>query len=223
MNTVNGNFIEKSIPDNSDATITVKIGNTDSTMNLVDFQTAITPAPAYKVYTALLTQSGGDITTFINGDEPVPLTIGVTYQIADNTGLDVTNVGSPNNNIGTYFIATGTTPNSWGNIIDGWGIITYNTGAPVVTVLENTIGNVWFTYSGVGNYLLNSNGLFTVNKTVTQMLPEQYTEEPAAIYNYQSLPGSINVIAISSLFNYIPEDSWIGTFAQNAIEIRVYN
>lgn len=36
MNTVNGNFIEKSIPKNSDATINVKIGNTDSTVTVTD-------------------------------------------------------------------------------------------------------------------------------------------------------------------------------------------
>jgi hypothetical protein len=46
MNTTNGNFIEKSIPDNSDATITVNIGGVDSTMTVEKFASAIViPAP----------------------------------------------------------------------------------------------------------------------------------------------------------------------------------
>jgi len=41
----------------------------------------------------------------------------------------------------------------------------YNEGAPVAIVLENTIGNIWFNYNGVGDYAVNSNGLFTIDKT----------------------------------------------------------
>jgi len=112
----------------------------------------------YRVYTALLTQSGGDnIQSITSGT----LTIGVTYQITDDTSNpDFTNVGAPNNNLNTYFVATGTTPNSWGQ-----AELQYNEGAPVATVLENTIGNIWFEYFGEGNYYINSNELFTVNKT----------------------------------------------------------
>lgn len=97
------------------------------------------PQPTYRVYTALLTQSNGDGPSMLNDE---PLTIGVTYQITDQggSGWDFTNVGAPNNNTGTYFVATGTTPNSWGDL----GVsLNFNTGAPVVTVLENTIGNIW--------------------------------------------------------------------------------
>ena len=116
--------------------------------------------PKYKVYTALLTQSGGDQWLGITSGE---LTIGVTYYIETPTGNpDFTNVGAPNNNFGTYFVATGTTPNSWGT---GGCNLAYNTGAPVVTVLENTIGNIWFTYSAPGEYYANSDELFTVGKT----------------------------------------------------------
>lgn len=113
----------------------------------------------YKVYTALLTQSGGDDPRDIDGGD---LNIGVTYQITDNSGdADWTNVGSPNNEIGTYFVATGVNPNSWGTT----GTLLYNNGAPVVTVLENTIGNIWWTYGNVGSYPVNSDRLFTTDKT----------------------------------------------------------
>lgn len=65
--------------------------------------------PKYKVYTALLTQSGGNNFQSISSG---PLTIGVTYQIiSQGANDDFTNVGAPNNNLGTYFVATGTTPN----------------------------------------------------------------------------------------------------------------
>ena len=117
--------------------------------------------PKYKVYTALLTQSGGSGTSSLNDE---PLTIGVTYLITDlgGSGWDFTNVGAPNNNNGTYFVATGTTPNSWGDL----GVsLDFIIGAPVVTVLENTIGNIWLTYLDTGRYQINSNALFTSGKT----------------------------------------------------------
>jgi hypothetical protein len=101
--------------------------------------------PKYKVYTALLTQSGGDDPQYQQSGD---LTIGVTYYIDDNaSNPDFTNVGAPNNNVGTYFVATGTTPNSWGE-----AGLAYNAGAPVVTVLENTIGNVYWSYIIAGGY-----------------------------------------------------------------------
>lgn len=113
--------------------------------------------PKYRVFTALVTQSGGgnlEIDTISSG----VLSIGVTYQIANfQAGDDFTNVGAPNNNNGTYFLATGTTPAQWG----GASILQYNTAAPVAIVLENTIGNIWFTYVDTGHYRSNSNKLFT--------------------------------------------------------------
>ena len=106
----------------------------------------------YKVYTALLTQSGGDNPdSTYSGD----LVIGRTYQIFDlggAAGYDFTNVGAPNNNIDTWFVATGVTPNSWGTNV----CLNNNSGAPVVTVLENTIGNIWFIYGVKGLYYINS-------------------------------------------------------------------
>jgi hypothetical protein len=118
-----------------------------------------TPEPAYKVYTSLLTQSGGDNYQSISSGS---LTIGVTYQIISASGApgDFINVGAPNNNLGTYFVATGTDPNEWGAYE-----LEYNTGAPVATVLENTIGNVWFNYFGIGQYQIFSDNLFTLDKS----------------------------------------------------------
>jgi hypothetical protein len=113
--------------------------------------TDITGNAPYKVYTALLTQSGIGNTTGINSG---PLTKGVTYKI-QVAGGDFSNVGAPNNDPNTYFVAiNNNTPISYGG-----SALMYNTGAPVVTVLENTIGNIWFEYGGEGLYLIsNSDG-----------------------------------------------------------------
>jgi hypothetical protein len=118
----------------------------------------------YKVYTALLTQSGGDDFDSIAAGNT---TIGITYQINGSiAGDDFRNIGGPlittNGEFqGTYFVATGTTPTNW----SGNTVLIYNTGAPVVTVLENTIGNIWFEYEATGIYRVRSNSAFTLNKT----------------------------------------------------------
>ena len=186
-------------------------------ISVEDLVTQLTPTPTYKVFTALLTQSGGsDIRGFYNGGDP--LTIGMTYQIIDNggSGWDFTNIGAPNNDLGTYFIATGITPNSWG--IDGQ--LEGNTGAPVATVLENTIGNVWFSYNDVGFYDCNSNGLFTLNKeyiVINKSGDEGSFNKNAITFNYDDTNriGIITgfngeILSNDILFNY-------------PIEIRVYN
>ena len=172
-------------------------------------------ASAYKVYTALLTQSGGQ--SFQNIGSGL-LTVGVTYQIDDNFGNgDFTNVGAPNNNSGTWFVATGTTPNSWG-VAPASNVLIYDEGAPTVTVLENTIGNIWFTYYNAGIYIINSNNLFTINKTWT------YPN------NTQSIPtdgGSFISLYIdnSNTLTLETSNNDIISYANNPlrIEIRVYN
>lgn len=62
MNTINGNFIEKSIPNIKNATIALNIGGVDATMTVEKFAAAIVPAPTvtYKSYVALITQLGSN-------------------------------------------------------------------------------------------------------------------------------------------------------------------
>jgi hypothetical protein len=226
MNTPNGNFIETSIP-NDNATITLNIAGKESTMKFADFKSLIAPEPApipepsYKVYTALLTQSGGDNLQYIfYDDNPAPtLTIGVTYYIDGGNLADFTNVGAPNNNDGTYFVATGTTPNSWGE-----ATLTFNTGAPTVTVLENTIGNIWFTYSDFGYYIVNSNDLFTADKTTAILSPNLYIETDTDVYtNYVSWTSSESSLGIITAYNNAYQDSTLNNNGNVMLEIRVYN
>jgi hypothetical protein len=167
----------------------------------------------YKVYTALLTQSGESGQASINTGN---LTIGVSYYIDDNSGgADFTNVGAPSNNADTWFIATGTTPTTWGT--DGSNL-TYDTGAPVVTVLENTIGNIWWTCANDGDYRANSNALFILNKTYTSVSRNGSLGD--------NITFSSGVIDISSIYLYsgIGGDTLYPDFLNNTpIEIRVYS
>jgi hypothetical protein len=174
----------------------------------------------YKVYTALLTQSGGDNPQSIYEGE---LTIGVTYLIngdAIGDGCDFTNVGAPNNNQGTYFVASGTTPN-WNGTINP-DMLTYNLGAPTVPiVLENTIGNIWFTYETVGHYQLNSNGLFSSHKSCVVHSGTTSDDGGSTTYFvYSSVIDYTYVkIFITDTTGY-QEDNALGNYL---IEIRVYN
>jgi hypothetical protein len=188
------------------------------------------PTAPYKVYTALLTQSGGDDPLGANGGTAAgnypELVIGRTYYIADNFQLecDFTNVGAPNNNVGTYFVATGTTPASWGT----YGLLEFNTGAPVVTVLENTIGIVpVFTYNGVGQYQIEFPGLFPITEGADKIaifFTTKNTSNSTSIAN--AFPSTslffINTVALFSSGTFTA-----GQFADGllsgTIEIRVYN
>jgi hypothetical protein len=175
-------------------------------------------APKYKVYTALLTQSGGDDPQY---QQLGSLVVGRTYEIADNGVIDwdFTNVGAPNNEIGTLFVATGTTPANWGQN----GNLNFNTGAPVVTVLENTIGNIWFNYDAPGTYNIFSDDLFIDTKTTVNMFPAQFIESPVDIYNSTAIPVNVGRIALLSYYNYLAADNALSYGGPTMIEIRVYN
>ena len=167
----------------------------------------------YKVYTALLTQSGGSGQAVISF--PIPLTIGRTYQIINHdAGADFTNVGAPNNDLGTYFVATGENPAQWGE-----GELEFETGAPEVKVLENTIGNIWFTYYSPGIYNIYSNGLFTANKTFMEL------SNVTDINNNSSGSIFVGFGLIESDSNLkIQSDAFTdGDMYNTPIEIRVYN
>jgi hypothetical protein len=171
----------------------------------------------YKVYTALLTQSGGS-----NGvlQQSGTLTVGVTYFIAASfTGDDFSNVGGPkitfdDEYLNTYFVATGTTPNNWTHNTE----FDYNTGAPVATVLENTIGNVWFTYFGVGYYVISSNSLFTVPYAIFISNNTQDPFEPTQIVKTRLY--DIDTMHILSFAGNSQSDYILGS---TPIEIRVYS
>lgn len=226
MNTIFGNFIENIIPTLRKATLKLNISGQETEMTVEDFKTAIVPEipepyePPYKVYTALLTQSGGDNLQYIDTGT---LTIGVTYLIYNNSpGMDFTNVGAPNNDVATYFVATGTTPNSWGTPPGpGFQILRYNTGAPVVTVLENTLGNITFIYQSSGDYSISGSNLFTINKTwgfASSLIDQANMSIEPVLLNIND--GDENTIYIRTQGGDYNGD---GLLNKTPIEIRVYN
>jgi hypothetical protein len=174
--------------------------------------------PKYKVFTATLTQVGGDSPNLVID---LPLVVGVTYEIVDTDGdtADFTNVGAPNNNLGTLFIATGTTPNSWGD--NSLGQLQYNAGAPVANVLENTIGDVWFDFRATGNYSFTSNGLFTENKIVAIMGTPIDNGDPQVPGLYTTERRNADSIRIYTFkLDATPSDDYLfNTF----LEVRIYN
>jgi hypothetical protein len=170
-------------------------------------------ARPYKVYSALLTQSGDDNNQLLTSGT---LTIGVTYTINLHNGSDdFTNVGAPNNNDGTSFVATGTTPNVWTSGSE----IGYNEATPTVIVLENTLGDVWYGYEDTGSYFFTSDNLFTTGKTFAFVGGPILTTVNLGICKISTLnvtQGTIGSYDVQGgLFN--------GQLLNTAFEIRVYN
>ena len=171
----------------------------------------------YKVYTALLTQNGiSGPSEKYGGDD---IYDGVTYYIYTNdNNYDLTVYGAPNSNVGTYFICNqnATLPGIWTNLQ-----LNYNSGAPLATVLENTIGNIWWTYDGVGQYYANSNNLFTDKKTIC--FTNQVSDDNASMYLYEAYRSADNycLIVVSNGIGNINDILGNGNGA--GIEIRVYN
>jgi hypothetical protein len=128
-----------------------RINRETQPVSMQDITDSIRP---YKVFTALLTQSGGSST--VNATSGL-LIVGVSYNIDTyNAGDDFSNVGGPAAGLpgewdGYSFLATGTTPNNWNNS----SLLISDEGAPVATVLENTIGNIYFEYRVRGNMHVN--------------------------------------------------------------------
>jgi len=177
--------------------------------------TGTTNTRPYKVYAALLTQAGGDVPFGVAGDGE-EIVLGITYEITDNpNNNDLTIYGAPNNNVGTFFVANQTTNLPYTNSLQLLG----NTGAPVVTVLENTIGNIWFIYSELGYYAALSDSLFTINKTFKSI--GSVGEDPSTP-GYGFLRGNngdtFNIQTLDQIFANSD-----GQLFNTPIEIRVYN
>ena len=172
--------------------------------------------PKYKVFTALLTQSG---TNGKDSQNSGPVTKGITYKIVGNDG-DYSNVGAPNNDEDTQFIAINDeVPNSYGT-----GKLNYNPGAPVANILENTIGNVWFEYDGQGTYKINtSTSIFDVTKCVVITSPfysNANAEDQFITSNFNIYGPDAIVIYTKKWTNQILLDD---SLDNTPIEIRVYN
>lgn len=181
----------------------------------------------YTVFTALVSQTGGSNPVTIGGEAPILL--GVTYYIVDNSNaVDLTAFGAPNSNAGTYFICTtaGTLPP------DPSIVLEYNNGAPTATVLENTIGNIWFEYSGEGVYYIISDSQFTLDKTFINGTP---LTGYSVLNNFVEVSGAADASRGYFLSQLDPQFIQLNTIRgygalrddvllyPTCIEIRVYN
>jgi hypothetical protein len=209
---------QSSFPASSDVGKLILGFNNDGSLQATDNNgqsVGVVGAP-YKVYTALLTQSGGDDPQYYTETNTL-LTIGVTYTIsAYDQGDDFTNIGASSNRQGVSFVATGTTPAVWsGSTLD------YNTGAPVVTVLENTIGDIWFTYHDIGRYVINSSGLFTSQKTFSTFTNSNNGDVEGGIALISMLNTNTSEISLHTGVGYSFADDLM-TYGM-PIEIRNYS
>lgn len=88
------------------------------------------------------------------------------------------------------------------------------TGAPTVTVLENSIGAITYGYTSAGSYTANSSGLFTSGKTFLMLNPTYGTGNSTAVkWNNDS------VLDIKALNGLTPTD---GILVNQSFLIEVY-
>lgn len=85
---------------------------------------------------------------------------------------------------------------------------------PVVTVLENTIGTITIIRSGVGEYRIQSSGLFTLNKTTFDITP---------ILGFIKQDQLSNINEITFITRDTSNITSDGLLASKKLEIRVYN
>lgn len=93
------------------------------------------------------------------------------------------------------------------------------TNAPVANVLENTLGEVSFSYSSIGYYIIESDGLFIQDKTYFSGASSNYGSDSVTLnFNYQN-NSSINLVT----FDVGTQQSLDDALYLSPIEIRVYN
>ena len=164
----------------------------------------------YKVYTALLTQSFSSQTSGL-------LIVGHSYKIGEyKLGDDFTNVGASRNAAGVKFMATGTTPTGYDG---GSTLIDLTSSAPVATVLENTIGNIVWSYIGIGVYYGTLSNAFTVNKT--SLFVNNALNNISDGIEINGTKASVDYFIFSSLLGGSGMDGFL-VDNQCCIEIRVY-
>jgi len=94
-----------------------------------------------------------------------------------------------------------------------------DTTAPIATVLENTIGNIVWSYGSVGNYYADLPNAFTVNKTFIIVGPVDSDFSSATFFTIgtSALPGEVVFFSKDSAGAGINDG-----YKNTSIEIRVY-
>jgi hypothetical protein len=206
-------YLGKTIADNTLA----RIAHVNQLADQINNELAV--VKPYKVYTAFITQGDVNEVLELDGDGG-PLVKGVTYLINVNPlNADLTIYGAPNNLPGTYFVANQnvvTLPYTYDLQLF------YNLAVPVVTVLENTLGNIYWSYAGVGTYYANSDsGAFTLNKTTSSIDQAVSSSNTDTVYYCLSTAQTVNTLRIMT---FLPTyDLYDEVLTKRLIEIRVYS
>jgi hypothetical protein len=186
----------------------------------------------YKVYTALLSQSGGEeMSNFswaYGGPEPeLPnLEEGKVYVISENnSATDFTICGASSSEADTYFIANGIQPEWSKPDIDGIISISWNEiGNPEATVLENTVGDIKFIRGSSGLYAAVTSSYFGPNSYISiQNTQVEKADEFSLIAS--ELYNNNTILISTKLFSLLPEISLENVddkLYNTPIEIRVY-
>ncbi len=95
-----------------------------------------------------------------------------------------------------------------------------STNPPTVIVLENTLGNIVWTYSDVGTYIGTLTNAFTLNKTFFYIAPVPNSIDPIAQAVVSRSSGSVvSVITYDDITVPSPFD---GKLLNTPLEILVY-
>lgn len=94
------------------------------------------------------------------------------------------------------------------------------TNVPVATVLENTIGDIWFTYNSPGGYDINSDALFTENKTGLLIAPQTQNAPDTYVFQFNRVDNNKLQLLV---LNADESGAVDGVLYNQMIEIRVYN
>jgi hypothetical protein len=97
------------------------------------------------------------------------------------------------------------------------------TNAPVATILENTIGNIVWTYISTGVYVGNLISAFPLNKTYFSVNNRFSDDGGASAYDAFLFRNNDDIFNLTLWFNGTATDDLMEPNNPLSIEIRVYN
>lgn len=96
------------------------------------------------------------------------------------------------------------------------------TDAPVATVLENTLGDISFIRGGVGQYQIQSSGLFTANKTFQAITVNAFIGLSDTIQFLMRRTGTSTITIDTYRLSTATVTASDEELTETPIEIRVY-
>lgn len=142
----------------------------------------------------------------------------IDTDITNKTGwgsISKTNVGNNMKAVVDYAAQTGRPYKVYSVIINQ-----AQTGDPVITVMENTIGTITVARTGAGVYTFTRTGAFTNNKTLLSPAQVCINSYSGNSYNASAFRTSADVVTLSTTLGTVATDGVLSSFT---FEIRVYN